>query len=307
MLKTDKLAILLATYNGEKYIREQLNSLLAQTYTEWIAYMHDDGSTDGTALILDEYSTKYPNKFVVIDGCRTGGAKNNFYFLMRQVEAPYYMFCDQDDVWKAEKIELTLKKYNEEKVDDIPVMVYTDLSIVNADLEVVENSMWDFYKFRPEDFSINKILIRNTVAGCTILINYRLRNEMLKFKKVDNIPMHDKWAAMVSMYLGKAICLDESTIYYRQHSNNTVGVQNKSGVSYFLEKIRKIGHLKKSYEHKQKQAMEFVKIFDVPDDNIISIYASTYRMTRLNRVAVYLKYGLHTRSVWQTICQLVIG
>ena len=95
----DKIAIILATYNGGKYLREQLDSIFAQTYTKWHLFIHDDGSVDDTNQIIMEYRFRNPDKITIVEGVSTGGAKNNFYFLLKNVEASLYMFSDQDDVW----------------------------------------------------------------------------------------------------------------------------------------------------------------------------------------------------------------
>ena len=99
MHSTDKIAILMATYNGEKYICQQIDSILSQTCKDWELYIHDDGSTDNTIAAVESYVEKYPDKIHLIDGKSTGGAKYNFFYMFGQVEAPYYMTCDQDDVW----------------------------------------------------------------------------------------------------------------------------------------------------------------------------------------------------------------
>ena len=107
MHSTDKIAILMATYNGEKYICQQIDSILSQTCKDWELYIHDDGSTDHTIAAVESYVEKYPDKVHLIDGKSTGGAKYNFFYLFSKVEASYYMTCDQDDVWLEKKIELT--------------------------------------------------------------------------------------------------------------------------------------------------------------------------------------------------------
>ena len=106
----EEIAILLAACNGERYLAEQLDSLLDQSFTDWRLYIHDDGSKDGTNTILKAYAGKYPNRIRLIQAPPTGGAKDNFLFLLRTVDAPYIMFCDQDDVWMREKIEKTYRR-----------------------------------------------------------------------------------------------------------------------------------------------------------------------------------------------------
>ena len=99
-----KVAILLATYNGEKYLRAQLDSLYAQSYRDWKLYVNDDGSTDGTLTILQEYAQRYGNIDLQVNEHSLRSLRN-FMDLLRRAEADYYIFSDQDDVWMPEKVE----------------------------------------------------------------------------------------------------------------------------------------------------------------------------------------------------------
>ena len=130
---TSTIAILMATYNGEKYLGEQIDSLLAQTYKDWHLYIHDDGSTDNTNAILQEYAQKHSN-IHVLEYESQRGAMRNFLSLLQRVEADYYMFCDQDDVWLKEKVELSFEemKRQEAACQGKPIIVYTDLYVTDA-------------------------------------------------------------------------------------------------------------------------------------------------------------------------------
>ena len=118
--------ILLATYNGEKYIREQLDSILQQTYNKINIYISDDYSTDSTPNILKEYELKYDNINVTYQEQNIGSIRN-FEYLMTKVKSQYYMLSDQDDVWYEDKVEKSLKKLKEENAD----LVFTDLEVVD--------------------------------------------------------------------------------------------------------------------------------------------------------------------------------
>ena len=109
-LRNEQIAILMATYNGEKYLGEQIDSILAQSYQDWHLYIHDDGSRDNTAAILRQYATDYSEKITILDYPSQGGACRNFLSMLEKVDAPYYMFSDQDDIWLHEKIEIEFKK-----------------------------------------------------------------------------------------------------------------------------------------------------------------------------------------------------
>ena len=129
-----RLAILLGTYNGGRFLREQLDSLFAQTMKDFQLYIRDDGSTDDTMLIVKEYQQLHPNIVKVEDEGKNLGAKGNFERLLALTDADYYMFCDQDDVWLPDKIEVSFAKMKqmEQRYGDIPLLVHTDLEVVDG-------------------------------------------------------------------------------------------------------------------------------------------------------------------------------
>ena len=169
MHSTDKIAILMATYNGEKYICQQIDSILSQTCTDWELYIHDDGSTDNTIAAVESYVGKYPDKIHLIDGKSTGGAKYNFFYLFSQVEAPYYMTCDQDDVWLDKKIELTYDKMLaiEDKAD-IPCLVYTELRVVDGELNTIADTMSEYQSLDCHKRTINQFINPSVVKTCQL-------------------------------------------------------------------------------------------------------------------------------------------
>ena len=128
--QTPHVAILMATYNGSKYLPHQIDSILKQHYTNWTLYVQDDLSTDNTPEILAAYA-KRDARIKVVDNQEKLGAKRNFMTLMEKVEADYYMFSDQDDEWLPEKILVTMKKMMEEENEapEKPVIVHTDLLV----------------------------------------------------------------------------------------------------------------------------------------------------------------------------------
>ena len=147
------VAILMATYNGEKYLREQIDSLIAQTYRDWTLYIQDDGSKDATLDIIKEYSDE---RIVLVDvGLTRQGACMNFMSLLNMVESKYYMFCDQDDVWFVDKIEKELarmKMVEAEKGIETPIIVHTDRTHTDAELNVKLKS-----EFNPRGVSKEKL------------------------------------------------------------------------------------------------------------------------------------------------------
>ena len=138
----ERIDVLVATYNGEKYIREQLDSIINQTYKNIRILISDDCSKDSTPDILKEYEQKDDRIIVYTHEKNFGNYIKNFEFLLTKVESEYYALCDQDDVWLPEKIEKTFNKLKEENAD----LAYTDLKVVDQDLNVIYPSMWDYLK-----------------------------------------------------------------------------------------------------------------------------------------------------------------
>ena len=232
------IQILLATFNGEKYLPEQLDSLFSQTNQDWTLLAHDDGSSDKTVLILKRYQNEFPTRIELIeDGVKTGSPKNNFAHLMAHSEADYVMFCDQDDVWLREKIETTLKRMKETEMNhpNKPVLVHTDLVIVDADLDVISPSMFLYQKLMQAP-NINQLLVHNNVTGCTAMIN-RLALRISMPVPAEAV-MHDWWLALrVITQDGHISLIRQPTVLYRQHESNSVG-SKKINLRYYFN-VRK--------------------------------------------------------------------
>ncbi len=228
------VGILMATYNGAKYLKEQIDSIINQTFRNWLLVIHDDGSSDLTLDIIKGYINKYSDKIILIeDNIKCGSAKENFFHLINIAKAnfnfDYIMFSDQDDVWLPEKIEITLdkmieteKKYGKDK----PIIVYTDLKVVDENLKLFDNSFWEYQKINPLDNSLNCLLLENTVTGCTMMINKVLFNKIISD---NNAIIHDWWIALICrVNNGIIVPIKQQTILYRQHGKNDIGAKGAS-------------------------------------------------------------------------------
>lgn len=231
--------ILMATYNGEKYIAEQIESIIKQSYTKWHLYIQDDCSTDATISIALGYQKKYPEKITVTENTQnSGSAKNNFFAMLNIAKSDYIMFCDQDDVWLPDKIKITHRRMllAEQKFGKKhPVLVHTDVALVDEKLNVIAESL-----FKKEKWHFNKkitfwnSLIGNVVMGCTTEINKALLDKV-KYNNLKNIPMHDWWLGMCARYFGTEEVVKIPTMLYRQHNANNVGVDEKSKFKQLLQ------------------------------------------------------------------------
>jgi glycosyltransferase involved in cell wall biosynthesis len=248
-----EIAILLATYNGEKFICAQLDSIFNQSYEDWTIYVRDDGSTDNTVSIIKEYQTKYPGKIEIIQDNLGGlGCRDQFLHLLNVVDAKYYMFCDQDDVWLDNKIEksITRIKQLERKYPQKAIMVGSDCLMCGPNLEVINESCWDHLRINPDKFlTKNGICVYPFVTGASMILNNRVKTILPKLPQglPKNRPMYDWWVLLQVYKHGIVDLLHESTRYYRQHNNNVSGGIDKLDTSYIhkLSKIRKVLHANK--------------------------------------------------------------
>ena len=222
----NKIDILLATYNGEKYIKEQLESILNQSYTNISVIISDDKSTDSTVQILKEYEKK-DNRIKVFTQETNSGYIKNFEFLLKQVTSDYYMLSDQDDVWLKDKVSKSYEKLTKENLD----LVFSDLEIVDKDLNTIHDSMFRFLKIdqrirKYNDFRL--IYLDNCVTGCTIISRKKFLDLILPLPNTTKYLVHDYWIALVISMHGKFSYVEETLIKYRQHGNNEIGTNKIS-------------------------------------------------------------------------------
>ncbi|MGL5648732.1 MAG: glycosyltransferase family 2 protein [Clostridium sp.] len=234
--KNPKVEILMATYNGENYIEEQIESLFNQTYTNWNLLIRDDGSKDRTIEIVKKLEKQYPSKIKLLRDNKGGlRAKDNFLELLRNSKENYIMFCDQDDIWLPNKIELTLNKMLE--IEDGPTLIHTDLKVVDKSLNIIANSFWKFQNLNPNRKTYNYLIVQNNITGCTMMLNRKLVN--LSKGDFPNGTMHDWIISIIASISGKIAYVSEQTVLYRQHPFNQIGA-TKISISYIKLKIKNL-------------------------------------------------------------------
>lgn len=232
-----RISILLSTYNSESYLKEQIESILWQTEKDWILYIRDDGSSDSTISIIEDYRNIYDNIIFIKDELHKLGAKNSFIKLLSEVNSAYYMFCDHDDVWLPFKIEKTLYKMKEveSKYPQKPILIFTDLKVVDADLNIISNSIWKYQQTNPQHAKdIYSLSVSNPVTGCTIMINQKAKEVSLPMSQKSL--MHDLWIALNVTHYGYTDFIDEPTVLYRQHNKNVIGAK-KTSFRYYYSRL----------------------------------------------------------------------
>lgn len=227
-MANELISVAMTTYNGEKFLRQQLDSIFAQTYTCLEVVVTDDQSTDGTVSILHEYSKKYPLHYAVNEG--TLGVVKNFERAVSLCGGTYVAFADQDDVWLPDKLALCLQKMQsiEASHPDTPVLVHTDLRVVDEQLNTVRESLWRAHGTDPVVYKVpEQVAARNFVTGCTMLLNRQALGMTMPFPA--EVLMHDWWIAINIIKHGIITSIPEATVLYRQHGGNQVGFK-RAGV-----------------------------------------------------------------------------
>lgn len=302
--------ILLATYNGEVYLREQIDSLFSQTEQHFRVLARDDGSSDATPDILKAYAQSEPERFLVIcDGTPTGSAKANFFRLLKHSTAEHIMFCDQDDIWLPDKIKLTLltMKVAQSDLGTGPMLLHSDLTVVNAQGAVVHPSMFTMQKLDPERLYLNQLLPQNNITGCTMLMNRALADIV---HESDGALMHDWWIGLAAAAFGHII-VAPNQIHYRQHTANEVGAKDVKSASYFKGKLADTGGIRASILKTYAQAEAFLNTY--PDllnkeqKELIGVFKDLHAKGIFSRMRALSSHKLYKSGLYRKIGQIIYG
>lgn len=223
IISTSKISILMSTYNGGKYLTNQLYSLLQQTQNDWILYIRDDGSTDNTMAIIEKFMQLDKRIHLIQDNEKNLGAGKSFWKLLQYSNSEYTIFCDQDDIWFEKKLE-ELKKFADNKLDiDKAGFVYCDAHAYSDELGVsISNSVSHLHAQELKDF----IFFNAGYQGCSILFNNSLL--ILAKKYTVDFYMHDDIISLLGIVFGKSFFLNKPLMLYRQHTKQVTGNTKKN-------------------------------------------------------------------------------
>lgn len=311
-MENKNIAVLMATYNGEKYIEEQIESILNQTYKDFVIYIRDDNSTDSTNKIINEYTEKYPDKIIQVKDDKVArGACKNFMYLLEYVykldKHEIYMFSDQDDFWLEDKVEITVNKYNNVDNKEQPILIHTDLNVVDSKLEMINESFLKYSNLNSKCKEFNKYLIQNNVTGCTMLINSKLV-DLIKFDITD-IRMHDWYFALVASAFGQVIFIDKPTIKYRQHGNNVLGAKKVKGISGIYNKLVKNNTIKEDLAKVFEQAESFKKshynILSEEKKKVINDFCEISSSNKVKKIVLINKNKFYKQGLVRVIGEFI--
>jgi glycosyltransferase involved in cell wall biosynthesis len=214
------VAILLGTYNGERFLGDQLDSIAAQAHPRWKVWVSDDGSRDNTPAILNKYQAAWGDEsFAILRGPGRGFVANFLSMLCNpSIRADYYAFADQDDIWEADKLSLAIK-WLEQQPKEIPALYCSRTRLVDADNQDV-----GFSPLFTKAPSFANALVQSLGGGNTMVLNDAARRLLVKAGKDINVVSHDWWAYLVITGCGGVVhYAPHAAIRYRQHGNNEVG------------------------------------------------------------------------------------
>lgn len=218
--------VLMATRNGESYLPEQIESVLAQDYENIRLLISDDCSDDGTLGIAHRYARLDPRVKVVSERVPYGSARDNFFNLLALSSTPYVAFCDQDDFWLSDKLSSCLSlmaKLEAGSSHDTPAAVFSDMAVADEELQIISPSFEEYTKRDPKRIEFRHLLVLNVAAGCTMVLNRSLVDLCLRGTHDTRVYMHDWWSMLVASAFGRIGYVDEPLSLYRQHGSNAVG------------------------------------------------------------------------------------
>jgi len=235
------LTVVLSSYNGAKFLPQQIESIRGQTCIDWSLLIRDDGSTDGTQQLIQSLTQADPRITVVSDPLGNVGPGASFGALLEYAYSrgtQYVALADQDDVWVPEKLDRQLELLRRKEAaagTTAPLLVHSDLAVVDQDLAPVHPSFLSFeHLSHIAQWPIGTLLVQNFVTGCSTIVNRALLGIALPVPSA--AIMHDWWLALCAACYGSILYLPEATVLYRQHGGNTLG--SKGWLPAFMASLR---------------------------------------------------------------------
>lgn len=294
----DQVAILLSTYNGAAFLAEQIDSLVAQTHQNWVIYASDDGSSDATLDILADYRKRLgEDRLVIFKGPRRGFAANFLSLLAREeIQSAYFAFCDQDDLWMPERLELGVR-WMRNTGQDKPALFCSRTQLVDEQGHVL--GMSPEFRRRP---CFENALVQSLAGGNTMLLNRRARDLLVLTRPTDRIIAHDWWAYIVVSGCGGEVAYTaQPTIGYRQHSSNIIG--SNASFRDRLHRVHKMlqGTLRDWTNDNLKALSPFRSILTPENQEKLSYFEQGRNAHFISRLRLIRKSGVHRQTLPGTL------
>nr|WP_255420555.1 glycosyltransferase family 2 protein [Pantoea deserta] len=296
------VSILMGTYNGEKYLAEQLQSIASQTYTNWNLIVSDDGSTDSTCEIIEHFALKYPNKVVLHKGPGKGFAANFLSMLQRSdIDSDYYAFCDQDDIWLDGKLESAVMQLN-----SVPQNKY---KLYGSRTKLIDSN-GNCIGYSPcfkKAFCFNNALLQSYAGGNTMVFSRGLKQLFETFPADLKIVSHDWILYIICSAMNGVVIYDrEPLILYRQHAHNLVG-SNIGLLSKFRRFNRLFSGEFKIWSRMNCTALDCIKE-SMPNENQVNyVRFKSLKKGLVKRIASFIFGGFYRQSFVETCAFFIMN
>lgn len=306
-----EIAIIMAAYNGEKFIGDQIESIMNNTCQDFVLHICDDGSIDRTLDICEQYASRYPDKIEIHKNKQNLKVVKNMLFWTVAIDANYYMFCDQDDYWNRDKIKKSydyIKSLENENIGR-PIAIFSDAEVVNERLETIHPSFQKHEMLSSFKLELKDLLMENKLLGCSVMFNNAVREKLKVMEEVPNeIIMHDWWIGLIGAAFGKVVYLDEPLLKYRQHGDNEVG--SLGAIGYILTNINKLKLQRKLLYDLFKQAEAFLRVYwnylDINQREYLSEFSNFYKKSFIERRVTMIKNGYRKTGLIRNIGMFVL-
>lgn len=306
----NKIDILLATYNGEKHIKQLLDSIISQIdNTMYLKILiRDDRSSDNTPNIIKKYKEEYPQIIEqIIDQHGNIGPMKNFEELTKHSTADYILFADQDDIWIKGKIShyiKTLLSMEKEYTNKIPLLVFSDMYIVDNNINIICPSYYKYCKKKPRKIKFKDLILQNNMLGCVQGFNRALLKKAFPLDK--EVIMHDWWIGIVASAFGKIQYIDKKYIYYRQHSGNVVGARGPGLSTYkkmlpWANKESYIKHFNAIFQQAKHIQEKYPDELKKENEKILQRFLSIQNKKLFKRLYIIMKNRFFRNNIHETL------
>jgi rhamnosyltransferase len=296
--------ILLATYNGEKFLDSQIASIVNQTYQDWILYIRDDGSSDNTQNIIKRWTLLDDRIKIVDDKKGNMGIGENFLYLLKHSTAEYVCFCDQDDYWFENKLNVLYDTIKDKPLN-IPILIIHKIVNWMYPLNILENVTSKKIKTLE-----NFLFLNGGFQGCASIFNVKLKEYLLSIR--GDIWMHDHYMSLIALTFGEVFYDNHVLILYRQHTDNASVRIITNKLSLLLTELIKNRNIPVVYQPSYKDTDNFFKIFEEQLDpfkkKILQNYLFSPNMSFLKRFffILFSRFSLGNFGHFRLVTKLLL-
>lgn len=308
------VTILLATYNGARFLPQLLSSLQQQRDVPFSVLMQDDGSTDETPALLRHFADEDSRFTLAAESDRHFGSKGNFISLIRQCSSRYTALCDQDDVWEPHKLARCLSAMQKAEARygaDVPLLIHSDAQLVDENGAMLQPSFFRHQGWDPAALTLPRMLVQNNVTGCTLLMNAPLRDLIARYAEPDTMHMHDWFIALTASAFGHILFVDEPLVRYRQHGVNVVGASRATlwqrGIQALSAMEKGKARIALTYDHTRAFLNAYGPALPAAARQEIEGYLSTQTLCKPRRIAAVFRGGYTMQSPITRIGQIFFG